>query len=76
MNRVGQNRETNEEHNEDCGKVLVWRMVLSMFEMDQNWNNLGPVKAVHSLKTIFFNIFVICYFEYMRLLKCAIFYIE
>ena len=53
MNRVGQNRETNEEHNEDCEKLLVWGMVGSMFEMDQNWNKLGPLKAVHILKTIF-----------------------
>ena len=57
MNGVGQNSETNEEHNKYCvkegfqlarinlkkmvreaGKLLVWGNVVSIFEMDQNYN--------------------------------------
>ena len=46
-NWVGQNRETDEEHDEDCveeivretGKLSGWGIVVvSIFEMDQNWN--------------------------------------
>ena len=46
-NWVGQNRETDEEHDEDCveeivretGKLSGWGIVVvSLFEMDQNWN--------------------------------------
>ena len=46
-NWVGQNRETDEEHDEDCveeivretGKLSGWGIVVvSIFEMDQKWN--------------------------------------
>ena len=56
-NGLGQNRENNEEHDEDCveegfrlasaklgrndkggRKALVWGIVVSIFEMNQNWS--------------------------------------
>ena len=57
MNGLGQNRETNEEHDEDCveegfqltraklnrngkggKKAINMGIVVSVFQMDQNWN--------------------------------------
>ena len=35
------------------GKLQVWGIVVSIFEMDQNWNQLGLKKPGHILKTIF-----------------------
>ena len=43
---AGQNRETDGEHDNDCvegmesetGKLLGRGIVVSIFEMDQNWN--------------------------------------
>ena len=45
-NCPGQNREADEEHNEDCveqmvrntRKVLGWGILVSIFEIGQNWN--------------------------------------
>ena len=34
-------------------EALVWGIVVSTIEMDQNWNYLHPIKAVHIFKTIF-----------------------
>ena len=37
----------------EVGKLCVWGIVVSIFQLDQNWNQLDPRKAVHILKTIF-----------------------
>ena len=42
-NGVGQNKETDEKHNENCAEegfqlARVWKIVLSIFKMDQNWD--------------------------------------
>ena len=37
----------------EVGKLCVWGIVVSRFQLDQNWNQLDPRKAVHILKTIF-----------------------
>ena len=42
-NGVGQNKETDEKHNENCVEerfqlARVWEIVLSIFKMDQNWD--------------------------------------
>ena len=36
-----------------AGKLQVWGIVVSIFDMDQNWDWLEPRKAVHNVKTIF-----------------------
>ena len=60
-NWVGQKTETNEEHDEDCVEKIVreavqllrWGIVVTIFEMEQNQNQLNPGKMFHILKTIF-----------------------
>ena len=60
-NCPGQNREADEEHDEDCveemvrdiGKLLGWAILVSIFEIGQNWNQLDPGKTFRTLKTIF-----------------------
>ena len=42
-NGVGQSKETDEKHNENCVEegfqlARVWKIVLSIFKMDQNWD--------------------------------------
>ena len=42
-NGLGQNKETDEKHNENCVEegfqlARVWEIVLSIFKMDQNWD--------------------------------------
>ena len=36
----------------EARKLWVWQIVVSILEMDQNWNLLDPRRAAHILKTI------------------------
>ena len=64
-NEVGQNRETDEEHDEDC-----------VVEGFQSWGMVfDPTKAVYILKTIF-QYFYYVVFRIHRFLKYVILYNE
>ena len=81
MNGVGQNRETDEEHDQDCveeGFQLARvrdeeggreALIVSICEMDQNWI------AVHILNAIF-QYFYYLVFRINRFLSCLMFYID
>ena len=36
----------------EARKLCVWQIVVSILEMDQNWNLLDPRRAARILKTI------------------------
>ena len=81
LNGVGQNRETDEEHDEDC---VEERCQLARVKCDRDmgggrealvWNYLDPRKAGHILKTIFQH-FYYPVFRIHRFLWCVMFYIE
>ena len=52
----------------------VWKIVVSIFEMHHNWNELDPRKAVRILKIVFQYLYYLV-FRIHRFLRCMIFYI-
>ena len=59
----------------EAGKLQVQQILESVFEMDRNWNQLDPGKAVCILKTIF-KYFYYLVFQIHQFLRCMMFYIK